>query len=1025
MTRLLVAVLLALLRVNEASLSEEESALATRSGMQMKSQLEMMTQAMTVEHAMDVLRGTNMSKTVISEIQQNIMTKKRVNLKGAQKQSAQIQTESAPDANADYSSGVKNAMIRLNEMMLETINTMDAGKLECDSFNRTQSHYLEELDDDQKYYSQQVTFANAAVKDADAHKYEYGEKIPIVDAELKAHNLQCQEELADLHRQLRIAKSDREVMDKILNMTQCNDVAYEKADAAKATLLQCRNTRTGKRYQKLQVTDTEIQGMLAKLKHQKSIAAANAAMVADKHGVAFLQKNTHMMHTGHSKLSHRSAASETKSLVSLDSSVARKGDNRRRAPPPRRRRRAPTPAPKINCHCETPNEGTINKNKYLCDDGFEGHCAADQMCYSTNFVKGEWSTGCEKQKCGTKFGINFCDDWCNVESYWPNCGQNLLSATDPRNTGNSDFVCNCQDCNKCGQPKEEYGQEVLPSQPDPNLEGGAEECSMSNSSKCPELRERFVNIAGGIEDAIEELETMIANKQTKCEQIRTDLQAEMDHYGYWFKVWETRLSTSVATLGEMRTQFNQKYKELTNARSLYDEKMAQCIKSDADSRTELCALGKIRGELALMSALKDVEYQDCEVDDRWKEPACPVTCGGGVQVLTREVRIHPGTGTDGSDKDGLESPKASWDRGHECPALEAKQSCNEHRCPTDCGLADWEEWSRCTVTCGGGIRERLREIVMHPTPDGNPCELTLESVLCNAAPCDSDCVLSEWADWSLTCTKMCGSGQVTRVKTLVEAARGGGTCPTFYDASRFQARPCNVQPCEYHDAVGHCLAKADVVFVIDGSGSLGPSGWDTIKATSLKLAKAMGVGAAVGAILYSGPPNSCILRRCTGRELPYYCNWPWQPYASTEYTPEQCGVTWVSHLSTDLPDVVSKMEAMRWPAQMTLTSKALKSAQIEMINSRKGVASTVIVLTDGYPYSSEHTKANALELKGSGARLMMVPIGQAVADTSVFAEMASYPVEDNLIFAENMDVLVSSNNTVNEVLTSFCTDFIP
>merc|ERR1712217_919635 len=88
-------------------------------------------------------------------------------------------------------------------------------------------------------------------------------------------------------------------------------------------------------------------------------------------------------------------------------------------------------------------------------------------------------------------------------------------------------------------------------------------------------------------------------------------------------------------------------------------------------------------------------------------------------------------------------------------------------------------------------------------------------------------------------------------------------------------------------------------------------------------------------------------------------------------------------------------------------------------------ATVVIVLTDGYPYSAEHTKANALELKESGARLMMVPIGSAVADTTVFAEMVSYPVEDNLIFAENMDILVNSNNTVNEVLTSFCTDFIP
>jgi len=260
---------------------------------------------------------------------------------------------------------------------------------------------------------------------------------------------------------------------------------------------------------------------------------------------------------------------------------------------------------------------------------------------------------------------------------------------------------------------------------------------------------------------------------------------------------------------------------------------------------------------------------------------------------------------------------------------------------------------------------------------------------------------------------------------LQQAAKGGGTCSGFYDGERFQARPCNVQPCEYHSDVGHCLSRADVVLVVDGSGSLGPTGWETIKSTAIKLAKAMGTGAALGTILYSGPPNSCILRRCTGRELPAYCNFPWQPYASKEYTPEDCGVHWVSHLSTDLPDVLSKMEAMTFPAQMTLTSKALKSAQIEMINSRKGVASTVIVLTDGYPYSSQHTMANAKELRDSGARLMMLPIGSAVADTTVFAEMVSYPVEDNLIYAENMDLLLTSNNTVNEVLTSFCTDFIP
>ena len=71
--------------------------------------------------------------------------------------------------------------------------------------------------------------------------------------------------------------------------------------------------------------------------------------------------------------------------------------------------------------------------------------------------------------------------------------------------------------------------------------------------------------------------------------------------------------------------------------------------------------------------------------------------------------------------------------------------------------------------------------------------------------------------------------------------------------------------------------------------------------------------------------------------------------------------------------VVTGLENMNWPAQCTLTSKAIKSAQIEMINSRKGVPSVVIVLTDGFPYSNDHTRDNARDLKESGARLMMVP----------------------------------------------------
>merc|ERR1719491_1325945 len=299
---------------------------------------------------------------------------------------------------------------------------------------------------------------------------------------------------------------------------------------------------------------------------------------------------------------------------------------------------------------------------------------------------------------------------------------------------------------------------------------------------------------------------MIENTQLRCNEIRTALQAEIAHYGYWYKVWEARLAEAVADLGSYRQQFKNKYQELLNQRKLYDEKMEECHKSLTDSKSELCALTKIRGELATMSAWEN-EITDCQMSE-WDVPICDVTCGGGTQKLTRIEQMQPGEGTE------------AWEKGHECPLTAATQSCNEFRCPVDCELADWEEWSRCTVTCGGGVRERLRPIDQHPTPMGVPCEASLESAECNSGPCDVDCELSAWTEWSTTCTKQCGSGQSTRIKTLEKAEIGDGTCATFYDPSRFQARPCNTQPCAYHSTLGQCVALLDLLLLIDGSGSL-------------------------------------------------------------------------------------------------------------------------------------------------------------------------------------------------------------
>lgn len=843
--------------------------------------------ALSVDHAVKVLEMSNHTdKKTINLI--NGVLKESHSSSGHKKRSHQQHLQKdAPstgaDEQADYGGGLQSAMVRINEMMLQTIVHMDETVLECGSASRNYHHKIEELEEDVQYYQEVNTRASAAKLNARAQKNLYKGKIPIVQGELKDHNAQCIRELAELHRQLTISKNDMIVMDKVLNMTKCSDAATIDVPVV---FLSCVNKRTGKKYKKMKATSEALKKELAKLKHPSSLRVMNKAISDNPHKVA---------------------------LVQID----------------RRLRGVQTKGP------------------------FDG------MTFPGGGAVGQ--------------------------------------------DGET--------------PEVDYGVEVLNASDDPNLEQNVDECSSANisgSSFCPELRERFLNIAGGVSDTVEELQTMIENKQTRCDQIRLDLVAEETHYQEWFEEWEARHADYVAETASTYSQFKLKWKELENQRNLYDLKMQDCYKAREDAKSELCALHKIRGELATMS-MWDQDITDCNVTD-WDVPVCPVTCGGGVQKLTREITRLPGMGSQ------------PYDRGHDCPPLDAQQSCNEFRCPVDCELSDWDEWSRCTVSCGGGVRERLRSIMVHPTPGGTPCELPLQTVQCNSGPCDEDCVLSDWEPWSSTCSKMCGGGIQTRIKTLVRAEIGSGTCPKFYKTSRYQEKACNTYACTYTNNVGSCGAKIDVMLVLDGSGSMGQEGFETMKTTASLLGGAIQGDSTLGALVYSSAEDTCVRLACITsiwREdfLREFACEPLAGWMAWQPSPLQCGIEWLSHLTWNKPQVLAAIADATWPGGGTLTSKALKACEIEMVNSRKDAPSIVIVLTDGLPYSPLHTLINAWYLKESGARLMMVPIGDEVADDMFFEELVSHPPRDNLLPVSSFEYLKSNNNTVNTVLTDFCTNY--
>lgn len=98
---------------------------------------------------------------------------------------------------------------------------------------------------------------------------------------------------------------------------------------------------------------------------------------------------------------------------------------------------------------------------------------------------------------------------------------------------------------------------------------------------------------------------------------------------------------------------------------------------------------------------------------------CTVTCGGGLQYRNRSC--------DGPRYGGAECAGAD----------EEQRDCGENPCPIPGDWMSWSGWSRCSATCGTGVRWRTRDC--NETSYGDltaPCEGTSNGTEdCNTFPC--------------------------------------------------------------------------------------------------------------------------------------------------------------------------------------------------------------------------------------------------------------------------------------------------
>ncbi|XP_027727807.1 thrombospondin type-1 domain-containing protein 7A [Vombatus ursinus] len=119
--------------------------------------------------------------------------------------------------------------------------------------------------------------------------------------------------------------------------------------------------------------------------------------------------------------------------------------------------------------------------------------------------------------------------------------------------------------------------------------------------------------------------------------------------------------------------------------------------------------------------------------------------------------------------------------------------CNSHGyieeaciipCPSDCKLSEWSNWSRCSKSCGSGVKVRSKWLREKPYNGGRPCpklDHVNQAQVYEVVPCHSDCsqyiwVSEPWSVCKVTVVNMkenCGEGVQTRkVRCLQNTADG-------------------------------------------------------------------------------------------------------------------------------------------------------------------------------------------------------------------------------------------------------------
>lgn len=359
---------------------------------------------------------------------------------------------------------------------------------------------------------------------------------------------------------------------------------------------------------------------------------------------------------------------------------------------------------------------------------------------------------------------------------------------------------------------------------EPAAEGQWKKCT-DGKPNCGLLHDTMSLQWGKFKDEVDSLKHTMAKNQDAFDELKENLDSQLTVIGDAKTKFMELLAETISGINADTEEMAAKDAQGRELTKEYKKKMSECkAKVEEILFTNICAVRKVRNSIMTHSEVSPpAKISDCDVAD-WIAAECSVDCDdacpmddpyacGGWQTLTREVVVAPN------------------EYGLKCPALTTQKKCNQFKCPVDCVLSEWSGWSKCTKECEGGVQQETRSILTKAKNGGEMCDTVAQEQSCNTGSCDRDCTLTPWTDWS-PCSMACGGGMQEHVRNVVIPIRGGGKCPKPKNADRLQERPCNVQDCVGDEV---CIATQDLIMAVDGSGSLKESGFDVVRSFAMNV----------------------------------------------------------------------------------------------------------------------------------------------------------------------------------------------